>query len=147
MKAITKHWDKCKLVERKSKKELESGEVPKKAPKEILHLARNIPLLPRDDIRAGLVYVGSVIQEHVQNWPGLQIFYDYLVKQWLNKAELLSSFLCLNRTNNKSEGFDRPLVKRMEGPKPQLGTFLCKLQILLYYVIFIYAQFILKNCK
>lgn len=131
-KAVTKYHDNLKLKDPKQPKEKTTisttAEIPrrKRSPIEILHLARNLPLLPAEKLDEGLKYISFKIDEQIKEWPDLGIFRDYLYQQWAGKAEIFTCFGKVIRTNNPSEAFNRTLLKRMGGKNPHLLVFLCK---------------------
>ncbi|KAF7987939.1 hypothetical protein HCN44_003802, partial [Aphidius gifuensis] len=121
--AITNHWDDCELIEKLTKEQIELEIVPKRAPREILYLCRNIPLLPPEKIEIGLKILSNLIDKYIVSWPALGSFRDYVIHQWAGKAHLLSCFGNSTRTNNNSETFNRSLLRRIGGKNPILMNF------------------------
>ncbi|KAF7993800.1 hypothetical protein HCN44_011044 [Aphidius gifuensis] len=124
--AIGNKWDELSLVEKGKAIQNEDGKEIKKrrAPREILYVCRNLPLLPANRMNDGITYVHKLISEHIKEWPDLQIFFDYLVKQWGGKADILSCFGHRDRSNNHSENFNKTLLDRIGGKHPTLRDFL-----------------------
>lgn len=118
-KAITRHWDALDL----SILDEEAGE-REEAPKEILLMCRNIPLLPACKIKDGLKAMEENIYRYVDKFPNLKIFNEYVIGQWAAKSDILSSFGSTTKTNNPSENLNRRLLSRFEGKHPTLTKFL-----------------------
>ncbi|KAF7996126.1 hypothetical protein HCN44_010382 [Aphidius gifuensis] len=141
--AITNHWDDCELIEKLTKEQIELEIVPKRAPREILYLCRNIPLLPPEKIEIGLKILSNLIDKYIVSWPALGSFRDYVIHQWAGKAHLLSCFGNSTRTNNNSETFNRSLLRRIGGKNPILMNFLNNL----HNIITVEAQNMDKKIK
>lgn len=83
---------------------------------EVASIVRSVgalPLLPAEDIKAGLT---DLAEEAVETgWMHeLKPFFKYMAKEWLPKVPILSVIDSEHRTNNASESSNRSLNKELK---------------------------------
>lgn len=83
----------------------------------IVRSAGALPLLPTEEIEAGLRNLGEEAAE--KGWmPQLKPFFKYMDKEWMPKVDILSVADSDHRTNNVSESGNRGLNKELKASNP-----------------------------
>uniref|UniRef100_A0A0A9YET0 Mitochondrial ubiquitin ligase activator of nfkb 1-A n=1 Tax=Lygus hesperus TaxID=30085 RepID=A0A0A9YET0_LYGHE len=84
-----------------------------------------LPLLPVDDIRAGLQYANTYLMENGLEEPARKLI-PYIQREWIEKVtpSVMSVFGETNRTNNGQESYHAGLLRYFKKPHPGVWEFI-----------------------
>ena len=105
MQALFKQWRKLGLA---------------RAPRDALWMAMSIPLAPVIRFAESLEIVEAVTDRIRERYPSVDRFINYMRRQWLPLADIVTVGAAALRTNNICETFHRHIVARLGGSHPNI---------------------------
>lgn len=97
----------------------------------ILWMGMSLALAPASKFAEGIEVIQKEAEKLKRKVPGILIFADYVKTEWSKKADIVSNFGLLVRTNNLAETFHRHVKEKLGGLHPNVWNFFGKENIAL----------------